>query len=121
MLSWVTAQLIKTVIDFIKNKSFNKKRLAGAGGMPSSHAAVTCAVLLTSYFMFGFSSSIFALAFITAFIVMYDAVGVRWSAGLHAKAINQIVEYLEDSDPEKKQSFSDMIPKLNESICHRMI
>ena len=66
--------------------------------MPSSHSAVCCSVVLTAYFLYGFQSPVFALAFILALIVMYDATGVRWAAGLHAKAINQIVEYLDSGD-----------------------
>ena len=95
LVSWLVAQGIKTILDAVKHRSFNKQRLAGAGGMPSSHSAVCCSVVLTSYFLYGFQSPVFALAFIVALIVMYDATGVRWAAGLHAKAINQIVEYLE--------------------------
>ena len=53
---------------------------------------------------------------------MYDATGVRWAAGLHAKAINQIVEYLEKDDEEKgKQTLQELIPRLNESLGHRVI
>ena len=53
---------------------------------------------------------------------MYDATGVRWAAGLHAKAINQIVEYLENDDKEAgKKSLNDLIPRLNESLGHRVI
>ena len=91
LVSWLVAQGIKTILDAVKHRSFNKQRLAGAGGMPSSHSAVCCSVVLTSYFLYGFQSPVFALAFIVALIVMYDATGVRWAAGLHAKAINQIV------------------------------
>lgn len=124
VVSWCLAQLIKTVIDYVKHKKFNKERLAGSGGMPSSHAAVTCSVLLTSYYLYGFDSGIFAAIFILSFITMYDAIGVRWSAGLHAKAINHIVEYLkksDQSDPEVKKSLEGLIPTLNESIGHRLI
>ena len=110
VISWLCAQLIKTILD------------AGAGGMPSSHSAVCCSVVLTSYYLYGFQSPIFALAFIVALIVMYDATGVRWAAGLHAKAINQIVEYLENDDKEAgKKSLNDLIPRLNESLGHRVI
>lgn len=120
--AWFSAQLIKTVIDALKHRQFDRRRLAGAGGMPSSHSAVTCAVLLTSYFLYGFSSPIFAIAFVLALIVMYDATGVRWAAGLHAKAINRIVDYLENSDDENEQeALKDMIPRLNESLGHRQI
>ena len=110
------------ILDAVKHRSFNKQRLAGAGGMPSSHSAVCCSVVLTSYFLYGFQSPVFALAFIVALIVMYDATGVRWAAGLHAKAINQIVEYLDSGDVnDQEKDLNDLIPKLNESLGHRVI
>ncbi len=122
VISWISAQIIKTVIDTLKHRQFNRRRLAGAGGMPSSHSAVTCAVLLTSYFLYGFASPVFAIAFVLALIVMYDATGVRWAAGLHAKAINHIVEYLENSDDEnEREAIKELIPRLNESLGHRQI
>lgn len=121
MISWLAAQSLKTLIDAIKHKSFDRRRLAGAGGMPSSHSAVTCSVLLTSYYLYGFNHPVFALAFVLALIVMYDATGVRWAAGLHARAINHIVEFLEEGDEETgKQALHDLIPRLNESLGHRV-
>ena len=77
-------------------------------------------MLLLSYLLYGFDSPIFAMAFILALIVMYDATGVRWAAGLHAKAINYIVEYLADENAKDKAQLNEMIPKLNESLGHRM-
>ena len=122
VIAWVSAQLIKAVVDTVKHKQFDRHRLAGAGGMPSSHSAVTCAVLLTSYYLYGFNSSTFALAFVVALIVMYDATGVRWAAGLHARAINQLGEYLNNSeDQENKHALAELIPRLNESLGHRVI
>lgn len=120
VIAWVIAQLLKTLVDAVKHKQFDRRRLAGAGGMPSSHSAVTCSVLLTSYYQYGFSSPIFALAFVLALIVMYDATGVRWAAGLHAKAINHIVDHLEQKD-ENRDALQDLIPRLNESLGHRRI
>lgn len=119
VISWLAAQLLKTVIDYVKHKKFNRSRLSGAGGMPSSHAAVTTSVVLTSYFIHGYNSPIFALSFVLALIVMYDATSVRWSAGLHAQAINLIVEHLDESD--EKHELQKLIPRLNESLGHRMI
>ena len=122
VVSWLVAQLIKTALDAVLHRSFNRQRLAGAGGMPSSHSAVCCSVVLTAYFLYGFQSPAFALAFIMALIVMYDATGVRWAAGLHAKAINQIVEYLDSGDVnDQEKNLNDLIPKLNESLGHRVI
>lgn len=121
VISWISAQAMKTLGDLIRHRRFNKSRLAGAGGMPSSHSAVTCSVVLTAYFRYGFDSPIFAMAFILALIVMYDATGVRWAAGLHAKAINNIVEYLGENDHPDKAMLNSLIPKLNESIGHRVV
>ncbi|MFI3325872.1 MAG: divergent PAP2 family protein [Clostridia bacterium] len=121
VISWCSAQLIKTLLTFIKYKKFDKSRLSGSGGMPSSHSAVVCSVTLTCFLIYGFSSAIFAIAFVVAFIVMYDAIGVRWAAGLHAKAINNIVEYLDGHENINKKELNSLIPKLNESLGHRKI
>lgn len=121
VISWATAQILKTTLHLLKHREFKKERLSGAGGMPSSHSALTCSVLLMSYLQYGFDSPVFAMSFILAMIVMYDATGVRWAAGLHAKAINYIVEYLGDANEQSEQVLKDMIPKLNESLGHRMI
>ena len=97
VISWLAAQLLKTLLDTIKHKSFDRHRLDG------------------------FNHPVFALAFVLALIVMYDATGVRWAAGLHARAINHIVEYLEASDDEaSRKALHDLIPRLNESLGHRV-
>ena len=121
LIGWFSAQLVKTVVHLCLYREWKFERMVGSGGMPSSHSAVTCSVLLTSYLIYGFSSPIFAMAFVLALIVMYDATGVRWAAGLHAKAINYIVEYLGDENTKDKDQLKEMIPKLNESLGHRMI
>lgn len=92
VVSWMVAQLLKTIIHLFTKGEFKRERLAGAGGMPSSHSAVTCSVLLLSYLLYGFDSPIFAMAFILALIVMYDATGVRRETGRQATVINQILQ-----------------------------
>ena len=73
VISWAAAQGIKALIDGVKHKQFDRRYLSKAGGMPSSHSAVTCSVLLTSYYLYGFNSPIFGVSFVLALIVMYDA------------------------------------------------
>ena len=60
--------------------------------MPSSHSAVVAglATLIGKYE--GVDSAIFAIAFIVAFVVMYDACGVRRAAGKQAALLNKLVE-----------------------------
>lgn len=121
IISWIAAQFFKTLINLIQNKKFDKGRLSGAGGMPSSHSAVVCSVVYASCYEYGWGSPIFAFSVVLATIVMYDATGVRWAAGLHAKAINNIVAYLEESEHPDKKELDSLIPKLNESLGHRFI
>ena len=93
-LGWATAQALKVILTLCISRRFDHTRVLGSGGMPSSHSAMTCAMLTVIGFREGFSSSIFALAFCFAGVVMYDASGVRRSAGKNAAVINRIVESL---------------------------
>ncbi len=91
VILWFGIQLFKLLYDLYTTKKFNFKRIMGAGGMPSSHSAVvtSLATLIGRYN--GVDSPIFALALIVAFVVMYDACGVRRAAGKQAKVLNEIV------------------------------
>ena len=63
--------------------------------MPSSHSSTVCALCVATYFRFGAGGFEFALAAFFAFIVMYDARGVRRETGLQARVINELVEWVE--------------------------
>lgn len=91
-LLWFGIQLFKLIYDLVTTKKFNFKRIMGAGGMPSSHSAVVAglATLIGKYE--GVGSPIFAVSFIMAFVVMYDACGVRRAAGKQAALLNKLVE-----------------------------
>ena len=60
------------------------------GGMPSSHSALITGAASGVGYELGFDSSIFALSVAVALIVMYDASGVRKSAGIQATEINKL-------------------------------
>lgn len=89
---WFFIQSYKLIYDLVKTKKFNFKRILGAGGMPSSHSAVVTSLATMLGINEGFNSPIFGLAVIFAFVVMYDATGVRRAAGKQAKLLNKIVE-----------------------------
>lgn len=91
-LLWFSIQLFKVIWDLVTTKKFNFKRIMGAGGMPSSHSAVVAglATLIGKYE--GVNSSIFAVSLIMAFVVMYDACGVRRAAGKQAELLNKLIE-----------------------------
>ena len=86
------AQVIKFFIFTINAKKFNFKRILGAGGMPSSHSAVVTSLATLIGKNIGVGTPMFAMALIFAFVVMYDAAGVRRAAGKQARLLNKIVE-----------------------------
>jgi len=93
-LAWAIAQGLKVILTLIISKRFDSTRVFGSGGMPSSHSAMTCAMLMVIGFHEGFTSSIFALAFCFSGVVMYDASGVRRATGKNAAVINRMLERL---------------------------
>jgi hypothetical protein len=91
IIVWLIIQLEKFFVELIRTKKVNLKRLMGAGGMPSSHSAVVTSLAVLVGKAEGFDSPLFALAFILAAVVMYDAAGVRRAAGKQAHLLNKII------------------------------
>ena len=89
---WFGIQIFKVITDLIKTKKFDFKRIMGAGGMPSSHSAVVTSLATLIGKNEGIQSPLFGLAVVFAFIVMYDAAGVRRAAGKQAKILNKLIE-----------------------------
>jgi len=92
VLAWVVAQSIKVTIGVIREKRFNFRWFVGTGGMPSSHAAGASCLATTIGLNCGFDSVYFALAASFAIVVMFDAQGVRRSAGRQATILNRIMD-----------------------------
>ena len=59
--------------------------------MPSSHSSTVCALTTASAFCYGFGSFEFAISFLFAMVVMYDAIGVRQETGKQAKVLNHLL------------------------------
>lgn len=125
ILGWMVAQTSKVIISIIKTKSFDPERLHGAGGMPSSHSCMVTAMTVATAMTAGVDSPIFAIAVIFSFVTLYDAMGVRWQAGLHAKTLNKVMRQtqklweIEDMRDGKQDEESEEIQDLKEFIGHR--
>ena len=89
---WFFIQLFKVIWDLVETRKFNFKRILGAGGMPSAHTGVVTSLAAMIGKSQGFTSPIFALSVIFAFVVMYDAAGIRRAAGKQAKLLNKLIE-----------------------------
>tara|TARA_B100000965_G_scaffold234671_1_gene196591 strand:+ start:792 stop:1307 length:516 start_codon:yes stop_codon:yes gene_type:complete len=84
------AQISKLFFELIFKKRWRPSVLIETGGMPSSHSALVTGTAAGVGIQIGFDDPLFAFASTIAFIVMYDASGIRRSAGLTAAKVNQI-------------------------------
>ncbi|MBM7561563.1 divergent PAP2 family protein [Fusibacter tunisiensis] len=91
-IAWFIAQFLKVLITFVIEKEFRFERLHGSGGMPSSHTSTIVAASTAIGLLEGWETPFYGLSLIMAFIVMYDASGVRRSVGKQAKIINDIIK-----------------------------
>ena len=92
LLICALAQCLKVLLGIVRERRFNFKWFIGTGGMPSSHAAGAMALATTCGMHVGFDSVAFALAVVFAIVTMFDAQGVRRSAGQQAAMLNQILD-----------------------------
>jgi acid phosphatase family membrane protein YuiD len=94
------AQLSKLAIELAVHRRWRPAVLIETGGMPSSHAALISGTAAGVGWQLGFANPLFALAAVVAFIVLYDASGVRHHAGLIAKRVNDLPPRLWPSQPD---------------------
>ncbi len=106
---WTVAQLIKVPINYAVNRKIDLRLWASSGGMPSSHAALVCALATGVALQEGFSSPLFAMCVAFAMIVMYDATGVRQAAGKQAAILNVIVDELFQGHPISEERLKELL------------
>ena len=90
--AWIIAQVIKVVLGVFRERRFNFRWFVGTGGMPSSHAAWVSALATSIGVTYGFDSALFAVVLVFTLVVLFDAQGVRLSAGRQAEILNKMLE-----------------------------
>lgn len=91
--AWLTAQLLKYVFGSLKNgKWFDSSVVLHSGNMPSVHTATVVSLASIIGIVDGFDSALFALAFLFAAVVAYDAMGVRRSSGEQGQVIKKAIK-----------------------------
>lgn len=113
--AWILAQVLKVVIASLQRKRFMLSYLTTMGGMPSSHAALVCALATTIAVVEGFGSPLFAVAAFFALVVMYDATGVRQTVGNQSVMLNRMLDELFKGKTKVNPQFEQ---RLRELIGH---
>lgn len=109
LVAWLFTQTVKVTLGVIQYRRFDFRWFIGTGGMPSSHAAGATALAFSSGLELGFSSPIFALAFVFAMVTMFDAQGVRRSAGKQAEILNRIMDDIHFQGKIKEDKLKELL------------
>ena len=115
LISCLIAQILKIVFNFFSAGELRIGIIFETGGMPSSHSALITSLTSGLGMDLGFDDPVFALAVGISLIVMYDASGVRRSAGLNAKEINKLSKSFD------KESTLDLKETLGHSKLEVMV
>ena len=107
--AWLVAQLIKVIIYSIQERRLLLYYMVRMGGMPSAHSATVCSLATAVGIIEGIDSTIFAVSVFFAFLVMYDAAGVRKTVGTHSNIINRMLDELFKGHPEFELRFRELI------------
>ncbi len=109
LLWWAIVQFIKVPIYYAVHRRLNLGLWFSAGGMPSSHSALVCALATGVALHDGLDSTAFAICVALAMIVMYDAAGVRQAASIQARIINQMMDELFQGHPISEQRLKELL------------
>lgn len=116
IITVIITQIIKFIVESIKNKKIIFSRLlGGSGGIPSSHNALVFSLTTLIGIKNGSTSPFFAISLIFSLVVMYDSMVLRLETENQAININQLVNHLIGED--KKQGYKI----LKEEIGHKPI
>ncbi|MBP7164951.1 MAG: divergent PAP2 family protein [Firmicutes bacterium] len=91
LISWAIAQTLKIFTSLRAEHRIDWSKIMGPGGMPSSHSAFVTSLAVGIGLTEGWDSGMFAVSFVFAAVVMYDAAGVRRAAGKQARVLNQLM------------------------------
>ena len=84
--------------------------------MPSSHSATVCALVTATAIVYGPGGFELPMAVFFAFIVMYDAMGVRRETGEQAKVLNEMLTAFRDMG--KTLQTRDPMDQFKELVGH---
>jgi acid phosphatase family membrane protein YuiD len=107
--SSIAAQLTKFFVTLGRDGSVNFKRLVELGGMPSAHSASGAALSTGVALEQGVGSPLFGVTAFFSLITMYDAAGIRRSAGRQAEVLNRIVDDLQVTGRVREERLLELL------------
>ncbi len=119
VLSWLTSQVIKMLIQLIGGHG-DLSRLLTGGGMPSSHTATVWGLMFGTFIWCGTGGFEAVMAIFFMIMVVYDSVNVRYVTGEQNKIINHLIRkgkaekdpFYDDKEPSYKELMGHTVPEV---------
>lgn len=86
------SELTKVAVEYLRTGEWHAG-LFRTGGMPSTHSAFVTSLLIIVERKTGMNSVEFAIAFVFAAVVWYDAMSLRREVGLQAEMLNKLQHF----------------------------
>lgn len=122
LTAMIVTQILKPILYYLINKQWKTQLLFDSGGLPSSHSSMVTSLVLSVGLIEKFSSTIFAVTVVFAFITMYDAANVRYYAGQNIQLTRRLITDLKATDNNNKR-LNDPIyeTRIKEVLGHKWI
>ena len=105
-------QLTKFMLSIIRHGKMEWKYLFGPGHMPSAHTAFVVSLVVVVARLDTIYSTNFAISFVFAYIVIYDALKIRTNIGYNGAVMNKLIKNIPGI---KKEDY----PPLKERVGHK--
>lgn len=100
-------EVLKIITEGIERGTWHDG-LFRSGGMPSSHSALVTSLIIIVGYREGLDSAVFAVAFVFAALVWYDAMSSRRAIGKQAEVLNRL-QHLEHLSERLGHSFKEVV------------
>lgn len=115
----LSSELLKICTEGIERGAWHEG-LFRPGGMPSSHSAFVTSLLIVVSVKSGLDSVPFAISFVFACIVWYDALSARKAIGEQAKILNRLQQW-EHLSERLGHSFLEVVGGIIFGACITLI
>ena len=92
VIAMVLSEAAKVTVEYARTGKW-AEGIFQPGGMPSSHSAFVTSLLIVLARRTGIESTEFAIAFVFACVVWYDAISLRRSVGQQAELLNRLQQW----------------------------
>lgn len=120
LLANIIAQILKPLFLYLRTRRLDIHQTIACGGFPSSHSSTVSALTLAVGLSQGFDSVLFAITCVFSFIVIYDAINVRYYAGKNIQLTKQLIV---DLSEVKDMHFDNPIyqEKIKDVLGHKLV